>query len=165
MGILVDWGRSVIEEAKKEVMEDKAGKLSSVCQEVTKEIREDIVHSWFGGFNYGSMDSATHNEPHIANFSSDSITVVVDSYVESGDYHPASMTLDKWNARHHMGGDAPTQILQMQMYEPAFIGLPQASTVSNWKNRHFHPKSPGLEAELFSNGKWSAFESKVKAKL
>lgn len=165
MGILLDWGKSVIKEVEHGLLEEASGKLEGVCKRVTQDIREDIVHSWFSELNYGSLDAATQYDPSME-FGENRLTAIVNSYVDSGAYNPASMRLDQWNAYHGFGGDPRVQILQMQMHS-AFIGLPKFSTVSNWVNKdeHFHPRSQGLEAETNTNGKWKEFEGRVKGLL
>lgn len=144
-------------------------KLKSVCKQATKDVRIDIIRSWYT-YNWASTVFATqYNQSVDKSGSGESrkIVVTTDSYVDSARFHPHSSTAQKWLDRHP---DVPAiyppneYVLNLIM-DQGIIGLPATSTVSDWKNNNFKIARNGLEAEYETSPIWKTFESKVKGML
>lgn len=150
---------AAFEKFEEDALSDIGGKLKPAVEKVTKNIREEIVKEWFGGFNSASLIAAT--EYHTTGTTKGkTLTATTDSYVNSAAYFPPSETVSKkaWNP-----GDWQSYILRLQM-DQGIIGLPAKSTVTNWVNKHFHQKDP-LEPHIAGSGRWEEFEERVKALL
>lgn len=143
--------------------------IASACLEATKEIRKDIIQSWYP-YNWNSTDAATvYNQDIHSNENSNrgmSTVVITNSHIDSGLFYPVGETASVWIKKH--GGSDPHGFILNLLMDEGIVGLPEVFAVSYnppRKNPHFQQALIPLEAYFDTSPTWQTFEARVKAKI
>ena len=123
-----------------------------------RDIRNEIIEEWFGGFNSASMIKAWTYPNASGKVTFDGGSITVRTHVAVGMYNP-NQEIQEWNTRNQLGIASTSlmeYVLDLQLYH-GIIGLPASGTLSpEWTNSHFHQKNPLMD-ELTSSKKWKNF--------
>lgn len=164
LGAFDSWLEGVENQMKEEC---DPGKIASACREATEEIRKEIIQGW-GPYRWQSTDAATQYNQSVSESGGRgkgwSVSVLTDSYVDSGAFFPYSMNWGYFGRNPGVTSDPQSWVLDYLM-DDGIIGLPAYGVLTGWTNGNFRRTAPGLEAYFDSSGIWQTFEARVKSKI
>lgn len=125
-----------------------------------RDVRNEIIEKWFGGFDSASMIGAFVYPKAHGRISRKGGTITVETYAKVQMYNP-NQEIQNWNQRNGVGMsqyEAMEYVMRLQLGN-GIIGLPSSGINSDWVNTHFHQQSRGLYAELSDSANWSNFKN------
>lgn len=158
MGIIFD----TIEGMITEEMQKLQPRIIRASGLAMRDVRDEIIRNWFGGFSSDSMIGAFVYPKAKGSLDSNGGTITVNTYAKVEMYNP-SQEIQNWNNRNKLGiapYDLMKYVMELQLYE-GIIGLPASGTLStDWVNENFHQQSPLLDS-LMKSSNWSGFKEKL----
>ncbi len=151
---------ALIEKAVDEEINEFGDRVKYAAGHAMKDLRNEIIENWFGGFSSDSMIGAFTYPWAKGKLSAEGGTINVRTFAMVEMYNP-NQEIQKWSQRNDIGMsqyEAMEYVMRLQLGN-GIIGLPPSGINTDWVNTNFHQQSRGLYAELSDSANWSNFES------
>ena len=155
--------KKLVEEMTKSVLKRELKKWAEAGRRAAKEIRSNVIMSWFGEYRYHSVLAAEKHLPYTMMMGNNMAQIIINSYVDLDAYKDKPKA-QKWVSKYGGKWDAKYYVLSHLQMTEGIIGLPARSVAHpehGWVNRHFIKRSVGLRDAIFEAPDWAQWDIMV----
>ena len=193
-GSILSFFQNALKQYKQDILDQLGANLEEACRSAMQEISEDIIKTWFRGWDYTKTVASTQYQVIALNKGADSLYCKVQQWTDSaiwdslGEPEAARRYVNLHSKTTVKNGRVypaypifkqPSDWVLHQLFDLGNIGLPpygvrkgkngavnitSGVTKTGWENKRPHNFNP-LSSELANSPKWSQYEAKVLSKL